>query len=503
MNMTLPSEHRTFDVVVVGAGPVGLAAARLLLTHGVSVAVVDPNPIVCHHPRASHLDDETMRTLQTLGAADLEPRFLRQSGWTLCGPDDLPFLELAMPNQQTDQAWYSDYQFHQPDFESRMRGLIAAAGAELLLGWEVASFDQDDTEVRLQLRDRSARRQQEVRGRYVVAADGANSFVRRQLGAEVEDLEGTQTSLIIDIHPFEHPDTLPRDTGFVRCERELPVTYVPILPPLLRFEFMLGAHHDAEAMAQPASVYRLLSRWLEPGTYRILRTDAYEWHARLVHGWRHGRVLLAGDAAHEMPPMLGQGMCSGLRDSMNLAWKLALVVRGMAPAGLLDTYESERTAHVRPYIVESARQSNMIEEFGLGGHPPAISEPQIVERYRPPLGPGLVDAPEGPISQLAPQPRSEDGARLDHVTGYQFSIVGSAEIIAAVTDETRQHWTRLGAVVLADGGPELRDWLSANGASVAVIRPDRYAFALAQDAAGLDDATRELVGRVLKAEVPA
>ncbi|MFC0532353.1 bifunctional 3-(3-hydroxy-phenyl)propionate/3-hydroxycinnamic acid hydroxylase [Phytohabitans kaempferiae] len=491
------------DVLVVGAGPIGLALAGLLSAEGVTVAVVDPNRVVCHHPRATHLDDETMRTAQTLGAADLEPHFLRQSGWVLTDGDDRPFLELAMPDQVSDQGWFTDYQFHQPDFESRLRGTLAAQpGTALWFGWEVISLEQDDDGVRVSIRERRTGDARDLRAGYVVGADGAGSFVRRAMRAEVEDLQGTQTSLIIDVHPFRHPDTLPRTTGFVRCDAAEPVTYVPIFPPLLRFEFMLPAGTDVAEAERPDRVYALLARWLEPGSYRITRTDAYQWHAHLVHGWRRGRLLLAGDAAHEMPPMLGQGMCSGLRDAMNLAWKLALVVRGRAPDDLLDTYESERAAHVRPYIVESARQSNLIEAFAQGVRPPAMDGPQVVERFRPPIGAG-VGEPVGAAGKLAPQPVTGDGRRGDDHTGYRFVVTGAPDVIAAAGDETRAQWTRLEAALLPGGGADITAWLAANGARAAIIRPDRYAYALVADAAELAEATARLTGQVLLSAVPA
>lgn len=487
----------TYDVAVVGCGPVGLALARLLSMKGLRVAAIDPNRIVCHHPRATHLDDESMRTLQTLGAADMEQRFLRQTGWTLHRPDGAPFLEFATPDEESGQGWRTDYQFHQPDFESRLRGLLASdPNVDLWFGWAVTAIDQDSSVVKLTVMDRTTNRVTALKAAYAVGSDGANSFVRQVMGAEIEDLQGTQRSLIIDIHPFQRPSALSPTTGFILCREQRPVTYVPIFPPMLRFEFMLLAGDDPVELERPQSVYDELSRWIEPGSYRIMRTDTYEWHARIVHGWRSGRLLLAGDAAHEMPPMLGQGMCSGLRDAANLAWKLAAVVQGTSPDGLLDTYESERAAHVRPYIVESARQSNLIESFGTGENHPELAEPQTLEPYRPPLGPGLVEQPGGAVGRLSPQPRAADGARLDDATGYNFVVVGRQAVTAAVSAEVAELWQRLGVVVVTDTGPSVDTWLATNSATAAVIRPDRYTFALAGDTTELEAATKELARTV-------
>ncbi len=493
----------TYDIAVVGCGPVGLALARLLAMKGLRVAAIDPNRLVCQHPRATHLDDETMRLLQTLGAQDMEHQFLRQAAWTLHREDGQAFLQQKLPEEESDQGWRTDYQFHQPDFESRLRGLLAAdANADLWFGWTATAIEQDDKAVRLTLLDRSTGAETTLTAGYAVGSDGANSFVRQAMNAEVEDLHGTQRSLIVDIHPFEHPAQLPADSGFIWCEGKRPVTYVPIFPPMLRFEFMLLDEDDAAELERPQSVYDLLSRWLEPGSYRIMRTDTYEWHARLVHGWRSDRLLLAGDAAHEMPPMLGQGMCSGLRDAANVAWKLAAVVKGESPQALLDTYESERAAHVRPYIEESARQSNLIEALGMGAFP-ELNGTQTIERYRPLLGPGVVVQPGGAIGQLSPQPRGANGEKLDDVSGYGFTVVGNPEVTSAVSVDVQQLWRQLGVVAVPETGPAIDRWLAEHAAAAAIIRPDRYTFALVADTAELERATRDLARTASVQEVGA
>ncbi|AGP59193.1 bifunctional 3-(3-hydroxy-phenyl)propionate/3-hydroxycinnamic acid hydroxylase [Streptomyces rapamycinicus] len=493
----------TYDVAVVGCGPVGLTLARLLAMKGLRVAAIDPNRLVCHHPRATHLDDETMRLLQTLGAQDMEHRFLRQTAWTLHREDGRAFLQQMLPEEESDQGWRTDYQFHQPDFESRLRGLLAAdANVDLWFGWTATAIEQDDQGVRLTLLDRASGTETSLTAGWAVGSDGARSFVRRAMNAGTEDLHGTQRSLIIDVHPFDHPAQLPADSGFIWCEGKRPVTYLPIFPPMLRFEFMLLGEDDAARLERPQSVYDLLSRWLEPGSYRIMRTDTYEWHARLTHGWRSGRLLLAGDAAHEMPPMLGQGMCSGLRDAANLAWKLAAVVKGDSPEALLDTYESERAAHVRPYIEESARQSNLIEALGTGAFP-ELNGTRTIERFRPPLGPGVVPRPGGAVGRLSPQPRGANGEKLDDVSGYGYTVVGTPEVTSAVSADVRQLWRRLGVVIVPETGPAVDSWLAGHAAAAAIVRPDRYVFALAADPAELERATRDLARTVSTQEVGA
>ncbi|MCO6000170.1 FAD-dependent monooxygenase [Actinoallomurus sp. WRP9H-5] len=263
-------------------------------------------------------------------------------------------------------------------------------------------MDQTADHATVRIGDRATGGTRTLQAAYIVGADGAGSFLRPYVTDDVEDLHGTQRLLIVDIHPFAHPAELPATNGFIVCEADKPVTYCPIFPPKLRFEFMLGDGDDAEEYERPTTVYRLLSRWLAPGDYRMQRTDVYEWHARLAGRWRNGRLFIAGDAAHEMPPMLGQGMCSGLRDAANLAWKLARVVTGRS----------------------------------------------------------------GP-------------------------------------DRTRGAWADLDVAVVTLPSPHLAAWLRDHEADAAIIRPDRYTYALTRGSAALDAATLALHERLAGAEVSA
>ena len=492
-------ENDSYDVAVIGLGPIGLALATLLAAKGIRVVAIDPNRLVCQHPRATHIDDETMRTLQTLGADSLETEFLRMTGYTLRKADGTPFMVHEWPFAATDQGWFSDYMFHQPDFESQLRGRLATdPNVDLWLGWEVNSIEESKDGVQLRLEERESAQAATLRAAYVVGSDGANSFVRKWMASEVEDFHASQRSLIVDIFAFEQPKSLPPTAVFILCRSPLPLTYVPIHPPMLRFELMLGSEHKAHEMEDPNYVYEMLSPYIRPGKYRIMRTDAYEWHSHLVRGWRKQRVFVAGDAAHTMTPMLGQGMCSGLRDVTNLAWKLALVIKGISSEDLLDTYELERSPHVQGQVVESAKLGNLIEAIGKGQIKELGGNPEQVERELPILGPGLTDAPKGPIGRLAPQPRSGDGRRLDDVAGYNFTIVGSPAVIEAAESRTQETWQRLGAVVVPEQGPFVEQWLSSNGADAAIIRPDRYAFALTHGPKELEAATKSLANRLFK-----
>jgi 3-(3-hydroxy-phenyl)propionate hydroxylase len=486
-----------YDVLVAGAGTTGLALARLLTEHNVRLAVVDPNPIVCHHPRASHIDDEGVRLLQTLGLAAMEQTFMVMSGMEIFDPENQPLMHWEVVAGETDQGWQSDYQFFQPELEARLRGQLAMAPtADLWLGWQVTEVAQGEGSVTVTVRHRKTAETRVLHTAYLVGCDGANSRLRASVATGVADLEGTQQSVIIDVDRFTSLSGLPPTATVIKCGSR-PFTHNPTAGGISRFQFMLIGEEDSESFEDPEVVYDLLAPYLPPDGYRILRTDVYDWHSVLVEGWRSGRLLIAGDAAHQMPPALGQGMISGLRDAANLAWKLAAVVRDGAGPELLDTYESERSPHVRNLIIESTRQAKAIAAAGRGD---PVAATGVVDRGHGRLGTGL-GGPDWPLrGELAPQPRNASGVRLDDTVGYRFAIAASAGGLDAVEPQTRRLWDRIGATQVTGFSPQLDDWLAAAGADAVIIRPDRYIFAACQGAEQLGAATRALYDEIGRRE---
>jgi 3-(3-hydroxy-phenyl)propionate hydroxylase len=269
------------------------------------------------------------------------------------------------------------------------------------------------------------------------------------------------------------------------------VTFIVNKDNRRRWEFMVLPGEDPAAMARPENVWRLLSPWLVPGDAEIYRCVAYTFHALLADRWRNGRLLIAGDAAHLMPPFFGQGLCSGLRDVRNLSWKLDAVRAGRAPATLLDTYGSERGAHVRTFIEISVYMGGIIQTLDpeVAARRDAemlAGETEILRLPVPRLGPGLLPASaEAPLGTLFPQPVLEDGRLLDVVSGERFTILGLPELIGSLEDAAREAFARDDVAVIADAGPETRAALEDVDATGVLIRPDRYLLATARSAAEL------------------
>ncbi|KOG85959.1 bifunctional 3-(3-hydroxy-phenyl)propionate/3-hydroxycinnamic acid hydroxylase [Streptomyces varsoviensis] len=475
------------DVAILGCGTTGLVLARLLAMEGLRVAVIDAQRIPRPFPRATHLDDETMRTFQTLGLGHLEERFSLAGMYRFYDPQWRSVMEFAFNKGVTDQGWQSDYMFHQPDFEAVLRGHAHAhPGTSHFFGWNAIELTTPGEGSHLRVEERSTGRQHMVTAAFLIGADGANSFVRGAMDCAQTDYEATHRSLIVDIVPFVRKENLSHRDSFIQAGIRNPLTFVAMAEPLLRFEQLLRPDDDTAEFESLQHVYDLLSPFLNPDEYRVLRADVYEWEAAVAERWSMGPLFLAGDAAHEMPPHLGQGMVSGIRDALNIAWKLGRVIRKESPRELLDTYDTERKPHMTEYVKLAAQLANEVEDMAPKGAE-AGEEVPVTEReaLRPRLGPGIRtdDAYAGTLSA---QPALADGRRLDDVAGYRFAVLGTADCLAGLPARARESLESLNAATITADSEEARRWLETLDAAAVLIRPDRYLYGTATSAQQLD-----------------
>jgi 3-(3-hydroxy-phenyl)propionate hydroxylase len=267
-------------------------------------------------------------------------------------------------------------------------------------------------------------------------------------------------------------------------------TFVPTGENRRRIEFKALEEETDESLEQEDNVWKLLEKWVTPETATIERADTYQFNALLAKPWREGRLFIAGDAAHQKAPKAGQGMCSGLRDALNLSWKLAFCVNGRASSSLLDTYESERSPHSRIWIQISEGIAKAIDHLSAGGKPEIQGEQKPASRL--PIGPGLHGDKPPPAGLLSVQPILDDGTKLDDRVGLAFAVIAAPEVLDACEASTRESWAELGAVVLSASDAGYEGYLKGFGASAIVIRPDKYIFGTADSAAGLVELTETL-----------
>ena len=462
---------RTVDVAVIGFGPVGATLAGLCARRGLDVVVLERDAEVFPLPRAVQIDHEGLRILQEVGCADeILAGSVLNDGLTFLTADHRTLASLTVP-RLAPTGWPSSVFFHQPRFESVLRRTVGAAGVDVRLGVEVTGLDQDDEGVEVRLDDGGS-----VRARYVVGCDGARSMTRKAIGTALHDTGFEESWLVVDVLLSEPVPGLPTRCLQV-CDPVRPHTLVPLPTPRFRFEFMLLAGETEEDIRQAEVVDRLMASWIDPDRAGIERSAVYTFHGLVASTWRSGRVLLAGDAAHQTPPFLGQGMCTGLRDAANLAWKLAAVVDGTTPASLLDTYQIERQPHAQ-VVIEAAvgfgRLICLTDPEAARARDEAMLADYTGESVAPDLMPPLLEGPAvGPGGgMLSSQPRIR-GERLDDRVGAAF-LVCTAEPLDPASAVARW-WAERAVVLDAEATPAVTGLLDGNGACV--VRPDRYVMA--------------------------
>jgi 3-(3-hydroxy-phenyl)propionate hydroxylase len=515
---------RTLDtqVAVVGAGPVGATVANFLGLYGVETVLIERCPQVIDYPRAVGMDDECLRSFQAVGLAgelardmiqNVPLRFFDARGH--CFADVRPATR--------EYGWSRRNIFLQPACERVLRsGLGRFPSVQTLLGHDVIRLRQDDLGVELEVLapgDEHLR----IRAEYVVAADGGRSTVRDLLGVPLEG----------DTHPRKwvviESETDPLDAPYtgLHCDPARPYVSIRLPHGGRRWEFMLFPGEDNEEMLKPGKVRELLKPHVtDPARLNIIRARVYTHHSRIARRFTVGRVCLAGDAAHLMPPWAGQGMNTGIRDATNVAWKIAAVISKRADPGILASYDTERRPHAQAMIDLSTTLGRILSPtsrqvaaardlaFRSVVWAPAVKTWILQMRFKPMprYTDGLVvsgeDGRNSPVGRMFVQPLVEtahrQAVRLDDTLGSWFAVLGfGVDPAEYLTDAERDYLIRLGATlikaidsragrcqrtdtrqgtqVIEDLEGHLREWFTRYGTRFAVIRPDRYVAAVADE----------------------
>lgn len=520
------------DVLIVGYGPVGQVAAILLAQRGLTVRVVEKWATPYSMPRAVSYDGEASRILATCGLGDALDTVTELSGeytWKNGFGRTLLHVKVA---EDGPNGWPDSISFYQPGLEARLaeRG-AALPGVEVLRGLEVTALADRGDRVDVTAVD-AAGEQQHFTAGWVLGCDGANSFVRGWLGTSVTDLGFSYDWLVCDVVLNEPCEFKPNNLQI--CDPARPRTAVSAGPGHRRWEFMRVPGESLEEFQSLDSVWRLLGLFdITPDTARLDRYGVYTTQACYADRWRSGRVFLAGDAAHVMPPFLGQGMSSGFRDVINLAWKLDLVHRGRADDALLDTYEVERRAHVQHAIRMSIDSGKVICETdpkkaaGRDSVMLASLRRRTQQRHARSLREAIADgvlrrAPDGRPAPHAGDPAPHGRVATGGRTGRFDEVVGTGFVLVTRTgpaltlDLDRSAFldgldARRVTVTPADAPPatgEVTDldgaylrYLAAADADAVLIRPDFYVFGVASGPDGLaalvDDLRQQVSARAL------
>jgi len=484
------------DVAIVGYGPVGATLAILLGQLGRSVVVLERWPERYPLPRAVHFDDEVGRIFQSCGIGEELRRMTEPADiyeWRNAAGTTL--LRFGRVSDQP-LGWPRSSMFNQPALEELLdRRVRSLPTVEIRRGVEVCELAQDEHGASLRTTDGD-----DFRARYVVGCDGANSTIRDLAHIGVHDLGFFYDWLVVDVVLDDARVFDPLNVQI--CDPARPTTVVSGGPGRRRWEFMRLPHESLDELNDERRAWELLAPWdVHPRNARLERHAVYTFRARYAERWRAARVLLAGDAAHLMPPFAGQGMCAGIRDAANLAWKLDLVLTDRAPEALLDSYEQERLPSARAAIEFSMELGKVIcvpDEAEAAARDEAMAAAVRLEPMDAPTLPGLATGLIHPISpnagQVWMQPAVQ-GGHFDDVHGAGWRLVTVEADQGALDEETLQWFDSIGgrAARLHPADPLASRWLTEQNATYVLQRPDFYLYGTATttaDASALLDDLR-------------
>jgi 3-(3-hydroxy-phenyl)propionate hydroxylase len=525
----------TYDVAIIGYGPTGAIAANLLGLYDIRTVVIEREESIYNLPRAIVMDDEILRIFQYAGLIDeMLPLTRAIDGEQFLNSRREKLFTAFLASYHTGYA--SSNAFYQPRLEAVLRrGVKRFSCAQVCSGHEVKALHQDEQGVVVTMQCRASHEQWQLQARYVLGCDGAKSITRLAAGIHLQDLKFHQPWLVIDALLKAEETALQSHLVQQYCHPMRPETFVPSVHNHRRWEFMLVAGESQEDMLQPENIQALLASWIDPHKLEIIRADVYTFHALIARQWRKGRLFLLGDAAHQMPPFTGQGMCTGIRDAYNLCWKLALVLRGQAQPALLDSYQQEREPSTKANIT----MAMLIGKLLQARQPfawlrdctiPLLARLQTFSLRMPPLTSGLLMQPPtnrhnwrrhvGYLLALSagllrqthaqgtplPQPlvRLPTGSslRLDEILGLGFAIVAlNIDPCSCLAAPALTFWDSLPTRFIKVISPEcsyelqaetatqritsivdseglLTTWFAQQPGHIAIVRPDRYIFGL-------------------------
>ncbi len=509
----------TTQVAILGAGPVGLTIANYLSKQGVEVTVVEQLDSLIDYPRAIGIDDESLRTIQSLGLVDkVLPHTTPNHAMRFLTPKGRCFADIQPLTREF--GFSRRNAFIQPQVDNvLLQGLKAYDKTQVLFARQLNEFSQDTNGVTLNIQNKDGN-QEVIHAQYLIACDGGNSIVRRTLNIGFDGKTAPNQWIVIDIEN----DPLATPHIYLCCDPVRPYVSAALPHGIRRFEFMVMPGETQEELSKPENIAKLLSKVL-PTTdgIEVIRQRVYTHNARIADKFRVDRILLAGDAAHIMPVWQGQGYNSGMRDAFNLAWKMALVVQGKVSPELLDSYQIERKDHAKAMIDLSVMAGHVLappkkwQGFVRDGIAYALNYIKPIKQYllemrfkpMPKYHDGALvkdNHKESPVGKMfiQPQVQLENGQTilLDEVIGNDFAVIAWGvdpkwginatnmkkwqalgvkfiQVLPAVQLGNEKRKIHDGVVTIGDLDTEIRSWFGKTDQAMVILRPDRFVAALA------------------------
>ena len=428
-------------------------------------------------PRAVHFDDEIMRVFQTIG---ITKEFLKHTiinkGTKFVNSKDKVILDWPRPKKITDNGWYPSYRFHQPDLEKKLRKKLKNyKKVSIEQNSEVIKINNLKNHVDITYLNINNHKELLVRSKYLIGCDGANSITRKQMKTKMDNLGFTQKWAVVDLILKKKKNNLP-DRTIQYSNPKQPATYCRNVGRRRRWEFAIKKNHSDKKVLSENYIWNFLKPWLNKSEAIIERKTIYTFESAIARKWRKGRVFIAGDAAHLMPPFMGQGMCAGIRDASNLAWKIANCIRNKFDETLLNTYQSERSLNVKEYIETTMRMGefvNAVESIQITDNIKSDNKGiKSMQSIKPKLGKGLGNLNDKNRGKTFPQFKLKNNKTLDDHFSKKGMIILSSDI--------KPKNSKNDSILKVKNLSEVSRYLKNINSKAILVRPDRFILASAK-----------------------
>ena len=482
-------ENRKFDLIIVGLGPVGAVVANLLAQFNISILVIEKNKYIHPTPRAIHFDGEIMRIFQNIGLANLIKKISRPSyqGMRFVDANDKTLLVRKANKKIGDQGWYNNWYFFQPELENILRlGLNRFNNVSVRLGETLIKIKEFKNKTTLTTNISCSNKKVTYSGKWIIGCDGTKSLISHNISNKVKDLGFDEKWLVIDLNIKKDTFKTKKLPNYTvqHCNPIRPMTRCFINPKKRRWEIKILPSDDLNKIIQKKFLWSILSPWLTPDDAEIERAQIYTFHSIIKNKWRKNNMVIAGDSAHQSPPFLGQGLCAGIRDASSLAWRLARIINGRADNSLLDSYTNERKKHVLEFIKLATRcgelintgKKSLINKYFNS----SLKENNASFNYpKPQLGKGVWEYGKIPLGQITPQFFFRKRL-LDDKAIYKFILLENCNLKNNLQNQDKKLLKEF-EIIIISANKEIKSWLKTINAHVALIRPDRYLYGVANN----------------------
>jgi len=465
---------KEYDVTIIGLGPSGGTLANLIALNGFSVLILEREKSFYPLPRAVHFDDEVMRVFQTIGITkDFLKYTIINKGTKFINEKGKVILDWPRPRVITENGWYPSYRFNQPDLERQIRKKLKKYNkVTIKQNSQVYKIQNNKKNVKVFYKNIKNKQSHEIISKYVVGCDGANSITREQMGTKMDNLGFTQKWAVIDLILKKNKKNLP-DRTIQYSNTKQPATYCRNVGKRRRWEFAIQKNISEKKILSNSYIWNFLKPWLKKNEAYIERKTIYTFQSAISRKWRKGRIFIAGDAAHLMPPFMGQGMCAGIRDVSNLAWKITICINKKHNEKFLDTYQTERFSNVKEYIQTTMRMGEFVNAIGTDKITNNISfgpdGTKSMQSIKPKLGYGLGSKIDKNRGKIFPQLKLKNGKILDNKFSKSPILILASELkrLKKISDINS---------IIEHEVIGLSNLLKKYKAKAIIVRPDRFIF---------------------------